>query len=168
MSQLYLSPQIRSAMQLALDGVMIDFARPCTLYFPPVMTATTFPLNTAYGGDSAWSQGMPQPAHSMQGLSPYSDSTNTIAVESTGTIQMVIYLNPSQYDSNFPKDVHRPQDVIRTRGYVSDLPSVLNCTRMETYIDVGTDHYKYKLAGRPTIPGKIVPSRFFFAWWESL
>lgn len=159
---------VQQNMQTTLDSFVINFGRSCILYYPPLLQQSTSPLNTPYGETSSWSQGNPQPVHSMQGMSPYADSVSSIAVEQTGVATMVVYWTPSKYDPDFPRDTNSPNEIIRTRGMTSDLPNVINCTRMETYRDLGTDHYKFKLVGRPIVPGKIIPSRYFFAWWQSV
>jgi hypothetical protein len=175
MSQINISfaPGVVSAIQSALDQVTNLEARACTLYFPPVPIpisgAQSF--NPPVGTDitnNTWAAGMPMPLNSQQNFNPYSDGQNIAQIEPTGTIAMVIYPNPNRFNDVFPLGERKEEGMIITRGYVSDIPKILNCTRMETFIEAGTTHYKYKLDGEPVMMGTLIPTRYFYALWQRL
>lgn len=160
---------IQSSMQETLDTIMTNVTgRQCTLYFPPVVQASSG--NLVLPADisaNTWAAGNPLPLHSQQGLTPYVDTlTPTISVEPTGIVTMVIYWKPQRFLTLFPIGERKTDGFIVTRGFATDLPAILNCTKMETFNELGTDHYQYRLAGEAVSPGKIIPNRYFFAIWD--
>lgn len=164
------APGIQSAIQSVLDRVTNLEARPCTLYFPPLPVAIsggqTFnaPVGTDITNDT-WAAGMPLPLHSQQ---PYANATNIAEVETSETIQMVIYPNPTKFNDVFPIGERKEEGLIVTRGYTSDLDKILNAVRMETFLEAGTNHYKYKLEGEPIFMGTLVKTRYFYALWSRI
>lgn len=162
---------VLSSIQTALDQTMALQEQDVVLYFPPTLQAISGSINVPAGTDwtnSVWSAGMPQPLHSQQQNNPYASQDGFMSIETTGTIRMVIYPNPTKFNNIFPPGNRLQDGMIVTRGYVSDLPSVLNATRMETYLQAGTNHYKYKLEGDPVMPGTIIPNRYFYSLWGRL
>lgn len=161
-------PGIQAQMQAALDGYMNNIGgRPCILYYPP----TPQPLPAGYSENpiadfpnSYASAGNPQWGNTLQGQSVYGGGNNFRMVESSGIVTMLVYDKPSVFNRIFPVGERHPEGSIMTRGFVSDLPNILNAVRMETYL-VGLTHYNFKLDGEPRFPGKIVPNRYFYAMW---
>lgn len=165
---------VQANIQTTLDSIMTNLeGRKCVLYFPPIPTPVsgTQSINPPIGSDisqNIWSAGMPQPMFSQQGFDPYANGTPYVEIEQSETITMIVYPNPGKFSHIFPMGERKADGLIVTRGFVTDLNKVLNCTRMETMIELGTDHYKYKLEGEPTFPSTIIQNRWFYAMWRRL
>lgn len=167
------SPGIQTSIQSTLDGIMALEGRDCILYYPPtpVSISGTQSFNPPVGTDitnNTWAAGMPLPIHSQQNFNPYADDNNIVEIEQTGIIQMVIYPNPNRFNDVFPVGERKEEGLIITRGYVSDVTKILNATRMETFLEAGNNHYKYKLEGEPVMMGTLIPTRYFYALWSRL
>lgn len=171
MSTFQLPFGMRQSFQAALDSVHIFEERNCILYYPGLPQVIdqniTIPLGSDFSSN-VWSAGMPLPFNNQQAGINYADGKNLVTVESTGIIQMIIYPNPSKFNNIFPVGERHAAGTIVTRGYVSDIPNILNCVRMQTYMEAGTDQYKYKLDGEPVMPGTLVPTRYFYALWQRI
>jgi hypothetical protein len=102
----------------------------------------------------------------MQGEAPLAEGYNQIMQEQTVIVTAAIYWKPSQFSTLFPDDFRHEDGVIQIKGFCSDLTKWLNCTRMETLNDLGTNHYTFKLLAEPVIPGKVIKSRYFYALWK--
>lgn len=167
-------PGVQSTIQTALDSIMTNVeGRQCVLYFPPTYQSIIAPTGfnpVADISNNAWTAGMPMPIYSQQGFAGgYGDASSSYAaVEITGTVTMVVYQNPALYNQVFPKGTQYEAGQIMTRGFITDLQSILNCTRMETFIELGQGHYKYKRAGEPVSPSKIIQNRWFYCLWSRL
>lgn len=161
-------PGVQLQIQTALDAVMNNIeGRNCVLYFPPTLVQISGTSST--GSDlssNVWAGGSPLPLHSQQNFSPYADSSSFMEVENTGVVTMIIYPNPQRFKDMFPAGWRKEAGSIVTRGYMSDLQKVLNCIKMQTYIEAGTKHYNYKLAGDPVMPGTIIPTRYWYGLWD--
>lgn len=167
MALLSLPAGLQASFQQALDDYMTLVAVPCILFFPPILANATYPQNPPGNlSSSTWAAGGPSPVSSWQGHNPYGDSQGIIAIESTGTVMLSIHWPISTYDPSLPQGQRFDHGFIRTRGFVTDLPNILNCTRMETYRNVGADKYGFVLDGEPTVAGKIIPGRYFYANWK--
>lgn len=162
-----LPANIRATFQQTLDDYMSIVGTPCVLFFPPIPAVGVHiqhPLGNL--SDSTWAAGGPSPLSAWQGHNPYGDGKGIIAVESTGKIILSIHWPTSVFDPSLPDGQRKNYGNITTRGFVSDLTAVLNCTRMETYKNTPTDHYSFTLDGEPTVAGKLVPGRYFYANWK--
>lgn len=158
--------QVQQNFQTAITEFLNNVvSRQCTLYYPPLQVPCPNIVTQGDFPNSYWVTGDPQYIHSQQ-LCPLCNGSNFIAQEQSFTVTMAIYQKPSQFSSKFPADFRHEEGVIQTKGFCSDLTKVLNCVRMQAYSDLGTDHYQYKLFGQPIIPGKVVPSTFFYALWK--
>lgn len=165
-------PGVQTQMQTTLDSIMSNIeGRNCILWFPPTLVPISgvAGINPAQGSEisqNVWAGGSPLPIHGQQNFNPYADDTNYMEVENTGIITMVIYPNPQRFKDIFPVGYRKEEGTIVSRGFVSDLPAVLNCIKMQTYIEAGTNHYQYRLAGEPVMPGTIIPTRYFYTLWN--
>lgn len=159
---------IQQSFREAVDTFTTNIiSRPCTLYYPPVQVPCP---NLNQPGDFAGSYaftGDPQFIHSQQ-LCPLCNGTNFIQREDSFVITMAIYWKASQFSAIFPADFRQQAGVIQTKGFCKDINTVLNCARMEAYQDLGTDHYQFKLIGEPVIPGKVIPSTYFYSLWKRI
>lgn len=113
-----------------------------------------------------WATG-PMHIYSMQN-GGYSDGNNYVTVTPTGMITMVLYDKPAQFSKLYPIGERKPEGLIVSRGFNTDLNDVLNCTKMRTNLEIGNDLYEYKLAGEPKSPGKIIQNRYWYALWERI
>lgn len=139
--------------------------RKCTLFYPPLQSPCPNLAQQGNIANSYWVTGDPQHIHTGQ-LCPLCDGQNFISVEQSVIITMAIYWKPTQFNTDFPSDNRHAEGVIQTKGFCTDLTKVLNAARMESFSDLGTDLYQFKLLGEPVIPGKIIPSRYFYALWK--
>ena len=162
---------IQAQFQSTLDSLLSTqmLGRSCILYFPPIQTpCPQAHTNVGNIDNSYWSAGNPLPINAQQPLCTYCGGNGFIAVEPTGVITQVLYWPPARYDANFPPGERHPEGPLRTKGFTTDLQAVLNCTRMEAYYELGMSHYNFKLAGDIVTPGKLVPNRYFYAWWDRI
>jgi hypothetical protein len=159
---------IQQNFQQAVDDVLNNITgrnQGCILYYPPIQTpCPNFTQNGNLSSDY-WVTGDPQWIHSQQGC-PLCNGQNFITTEQSVTITMAIYWKPSQFNKDFPADNRHAEGVIQTKGFASDLTKVLNCSRMQAFSELGTDHYQFKLLGEPICPGKVVPNRYFYSLWQ--
>ncbi len=159
---------IQSLFQETLDSLIAPtmLGQTCVLYFPPLnLPCPNAPTNVGNFSTDTWAAGNPLPVHAQD--CPLCHGENMYAVATTGSVNMIIYWFADPYKDVGVADERTEAGPIRTKGYVSDLHKILNCTYMEAYTAVGR-HYKFKLAGEPAVPGKLVPERYFFAMWNRI
>lgn len=157
---------VRQAFGSAVDSIITNInGRPCKLFYPPMQVPCPNSVNNQGNiANDEWVTGAPNWVHCQQ-LCPLCNGNNFIMQEQTTFITMVVWHKPSQFNAAFPADNRYVDGVIQTKGFTSDLSKVLNCARMETYLDSGMDHYSFKMYGEPISPGKIIKSRYFYCLW---
>jgi hypothetical protein len=138
----------------------------CVLSMPPSPTYCANCVADPIGMKSSniYITGGPQPFEDGQ-VCPVCHGDYILQVEQTKTIVMVIEWKPERFLDIMRRTVRFPQSTIQSRGFVSDLQYVQNCSHMETFLDTSTDHYTFKLRGEPIVPGRL-SRKFFYALWE--
>ncbi len=107
--------------------------------------------------------GGPIPIHSVCHLC---GDTGQRVKEVYDDIKMTIDWTPKQY--KYSGNVRIPDGAIVSRGYLSDMPKVLNCIKMQI---MDTDiavyrNYLFKLYGEPSDRFGFIPGRYFIAVWS--
>lgn len=162
-------PAFQSNAASTFDSIMgtAMLGRSCILYFPPVQEPCPLPHNTIGNISSDyWAAGNPNPVFAQQPLCVYCGGNGFVAVEPSSTITMVIKWPAATFNQQFPFGERHDEGQIITRGFVADLMSVKNCTRMEAFYEIGMRHYNFALDGEPSIGGRLVPNRYFYANWK--
>lgn len=152
--------------QCLLDMIGTDvFGVECTLYMPPIPTPCSNCVPDPIGQKSSniYLNGGPTPFENGQ-ICPMCGGVYIIAQQSTETVIFTIEYKIEKFLDILKQTIRYPQNAIQTRGFVSDMQKVLNCTDMEINRNAGVAHYRYKLSGEPLIAGKLSDDYFYAAW----
>lgn len=144
------------------------FGVPCSLKMPPLPVPCVNCVADPIGMKSSniYLNGGPVPFENGQ-ICPMCHGDYILEQEVSVSVIMVLEYKFENFLEILKRLVRYPQNTIQTRGFVSDITNVSNCSHMETRLDIGSSHYNYKLLGEPIIPGKL-SHKFFYAVWERI
>jgi hypothetical protein len=87
----------------------------------------------------------------------------------TRPIKLLISNSPSQWFVKLPVNIQSPAGTIQTKGYVADLPDVLQCRKMIVQISLEPIiRFTYELDGEPIDQGNIVQNRYWVGIWNRI
>ena len=126
-----LTPDITKIASDAIDDLIDQLGKQCTLVYPPVWTVCTNCVFDPVGDKSAnrWVSGGPIP-FTDGAVCPLCDGAGKRADETTEVITMLIANQPSHYFAKLPSNIQLPSGRIQTKGYLSDWPKVIRAKEM--------------------------------------
>lgn len=113
-----------------------------------------------------WISGGPAPFPSGQ-ICSLCSGVGTRAEQVTKTITLLCHYDPKKFVTKLPTNVEVGAGAVETKGYLTDLQSVLQSREMIIQPDLSPHiKWRYKLASEPTNPSNIIQSRYFFCIWN--
>lgn len=163
-----LSPNIVTLATDTFTDLLNQLGKPCRLIYPPKQVSCPNCVFDAVGNKSAnvWLDGGPQPFPNGQEC-PMCNGVFYAAQEVTRPITLLIAWAPAQWFVRAPNGFQIPDGMIQTKGFIADLPFVLQARQMviETPIE-GMNRYRFFLDGEPVDVSNITPGRFFVSRWR--
>lgn len=161
-----ITPAIRNLAQGAIDSMIDQLGKTCRLVFESPQTACPncfFDVRTRRSS-GVYNNTGPQPF--TRPPCPVCHGTGMIgAAETYQDVKFLIDRNPKPWQF-VDIDVTLPQGLLQTKGYIVDLPKVLQAK----YLIVDPDNSKYetnryRLWGEPMPSGNIVANRYMVCLW---
>jgi hypothetical protein len=143
------------------DAMINQWGKTCKLVYPPKYVPCS---NCEFG---TYKTGGPMPF--TFGLCPMCNSNGTKAEEVSENVILLINWRPSIWE--YPilnTNIVKPNNSIETKGFMSDLPKILQCDHLVILNVDGYKHFKFKLNGEPVDQGSVVQARYFKALWNRI
>lgn len=155
----------------ALDDIITVLGKDCVLVYPPKMTACPNCVPSPMGGQSSnrWRSGGPVPFPNT-GVCPWCNGAGRRAEEQSELVHMSCEWNPKEYKRPLEDvDVRVPYSVLKTKGYLTDLPKIVRCEYLRLQIPVeGYSVRRFKLASNPGDESNIIQGRYCVAIWTQI
>jgi len=156
---------IVDTIEESLNDLLDQLGKNCRLYYPPTFTECTNCNFDPIGNKSSnvYKHGGPVPFHAID--CPMCNGQGKKPTENYVDITMTANVKARPF--GLAANVRYPDGLVETRGYITDLPSVLQSDYMicSTLIEPYR-RYRYKLYGEPIDPFSIVPGKYFIALWQ--
>lgn len=166
-----LTPTIKSVIQQALDDLITELGKPCTLVYPPRMISCSNCRFDPIGQKSSnhWLSGGPM--QFMDGMAcPLCNGAGRIAKEVTDPISLLCNWQPKHFTVPIPNlNLRAPNSVLEIKGYLTDLPRVTRASYLifENAID-GIVRQKFQLISEGGDRSNIIQGRYFSAVMERM
>lgn len=163
-----LSAEIKQIAKDAIDDLIDQLGKDCLLVYPSVPEKCVNCIADFVGNKSSnhWTSGGPIPFPNGS-ICPMCDGEGFHFKEITKPIKLLISNNPSQWFIKVPSNVVIPDGSIQTKGYVRDLPNVLQSRKMVMQISIEPIiRFTYNLSGEPIDQGNIVQNEYWVATWN--
>ncbi len=163
-----LSNDIKQIAQNAIDDLIDQLGKDCLLSYPPFPELCNNCILDPIGNKSSnhWTNGGPIPFPNG-GICPLCNGDGYHYKEVTKSIKLLISNSPSQWFVKMPAGIQVPAGSIQTKGYVTDLPDVLQSRRLILQVSLEPMvRFTYELAGEPIDQGNIIQNRYWVAVWN--
>lgn len=141
------------------DAMISQWGKSCRLVYPPKYVECT---NCSLGH---YKTGGPMPFNF--GVCPLCNSNGTKATEVSENITMIINWMPSPFKYPLANiNIRTPSAKIESKGFIADLPKILQCDHMIILNVDGYQHFKFELEGEPGDRGSIVQGKYFTVLWN--
>lgn len=161
-----LTNDIKQIAADAIDDLIDQLGKSCTLVYPPVWTVCANCVFDPVGDKSAnrWVSGGPIPFQDGA-VCPLCSGAGKRADENTEVITMLIANQPSHFFTKLPGSLQLPSGSIQTKGYLSDWPKVIRSKEMILQKGVFPTTLRYVLKGEPIDVGNIIQARYMVCNW---
>lgn len=166
-----LDDEIRQTAQDALDDLLQSkenggLAKRCILVYPPKWVACVNCVPGPGGVSSnRWVTGGPIPFQDGS-LCPLCDGNGKRADEVTDEVYLQIASEPAHFFIRIPVHVQVPAGTIQAKGFVWDLPKVLQAQQLIVQPNELPVTYRYVMDGEPLFPGNIIQGRYWYAFFK--
>jgi hypothetical protein len=163
-----LTDDVRLIAQNAIDDLIDQLGKDCRLIYPPDWQQCANCIYDSIGEKSSniWITGGPIPFDAGS-TCPMCGGVGRRAIEKTANIRMLVQAEPSKWWVKPPFNVQVPTGMIQTKGYMSDVPRLLQSRKMIFQTDIeGIMRMRYELVGEPIDQGNIIQGRYFVALWQ--
>lgn len=154
------------------DQMIREFGKTCVLIFPPKIVDCDN-CNLTVGGNpkNIWRHGGPTPIAGNLNCGLCSGS-GKISSEVTEEIKMIVNFASTLKQNLKDRDagtISMPKSIIESRGFIYDLPKIINCLEMELQPSIHSIvKARYRLLNSPTDFFSILSDRYFMATWERI
>lgn len=163
-----ISSDIKQIAQNAIDDLIDQLGKDCLLVYPPLPESCVNCIIDPIGNKSSnhWTNGGPMPFPNGS-ICPLCNGSGYHFEETTKPIKLLISNDPSQWFVKMPAGLQVPGGTIQTKGYVSDLPDVLQARKIIVQVSLEPMiRFTYELAGEPIDQGNIIQNRYWVAMWN--
>jgi hypothetical protein len=156
--------------QLVEDGIsdLIDqLGKDCKLVYPGrTIDCNNCGLDPATRkSNNIYTLGGPQPFRNGT-ICPKCRGAGTVTTQATSIVKLLCQWNPRDFLILSP-NVEVPYSVLETKGYIKDLPNVMQADRMIFELPIQPfNAYSFVRNGEPIDPSNIVPGKFFVVQWK--
>lgn len=161
-----ISAKTRKLAADAIDDLIDQLGKEVTLTYPSV---TIDCPNCVFDPTTQRSAGIYKPGgprpFNRGTICPVCRGTGRLANQVTGKVKLLCHWDVKNF--NFPLDtIATPYSLVQTKGYMSDLPKILQSRRIVLQPPETNLSYTFELWGEPIDAGNIVPGRYFTAIWR--
>jgi len=163
-----ISDEIRSVAADAISDLIDQLGKDCNLIYPPVFESCVNCIFDEIGNKSSnhWRNGGPIPFPNGS-MCPYCNGAGQHATETFKNVKLLISAPPKEFLKSLPTTLQVPDGVISTKGFIDDLPDVLQCRKMVAQVNIqNIIKYTYELFGEPMDTNNIAQSKFWTAYWR--
>lgn len=163
-----LSDDVKSIAQDAIDDLIDQLGKDCLLVYPHLPSPCANCVFDPIGNKSSnhWNAGGPIPFPNGS-VCPLCDGNGLHFEEINKPIKLLISNSPSQFFVKMPANIIVPAGSIQTKGYIKDLPDVLQSRKLIMQVSLEPMiRYTYDLDGEPIDQGNIVQNRYWVALWN--
>jgi hypothetical protein len=161
------SADLHDLMRDACDDIIDYWGKDCLLLFPPLRSDCPNCLYNSVEGRSAnrYQAGGPFPFADGD-ICPYCEGRGWRESQTTSEIKLRIAYSPNHFFQKLPPTVQLPEGVIQTKGYLTDLPAILQAgrLRLQTNAD-GVLRREYVIFRPPQDIHDIIQGRYFTLTW---
>lgn len=163
-----ISADLKELIHEACDGVIDDWGKDCTLLFPPARQDCP---NCWYDSVHQRSSNLYQPGGPVPFepgmVCPYCEGVGWREEQVSQSVRLRIAWSPAEFFRKFPPMMILPEGAIQSKGYLTDLPRVLQSRRLlvETSISPVIQAI-YELWTEPADSHDLVQGRYFVATWR--
>ncbi len=162
-----ITEEIRDIARDGIDDMIDQLGKDCKLVYPSVKTDCPNCVfdPTTNRSTGRYKTGGPRPFPNGT-ICPVCRGAGRLDSTETDIIRMLCKWNPKEFIP-LAGSLQLPNSIVRTKGYITDLPKVLRSKKMilqlpiEPYI-----RYTFDLQGEPIDAGNIVQGRYFIAIWK--
>lgn len=162
-----LTDDIKQIAEFAIDDLIDQLGKTCRLIYPPIASPCVNCLFDPIGNKSSntWTNGGPIPFENGS-TCPMCDGSGLHFNSMTKDIKVLVANSPKDFFQKLPAHIQLPDGSIQTKGYMKDLPDVLQTRKMVFQLDIeGLIKYTYELLGEPIDQGNIVQGKYWVANW---
>lgn len=161
-----LTQDIKTIASEAIDDLINQLGKPCTLIYPPVWHPCENCVYDIIGQKSSnrWISGGPIPFQDGA-VCPLCGGAGKRADEVTETITMLVENKASAF-YKLPTNIQLPAGSIQTKGFLSDWPKVIKAQQCIVQNGVFPATLRYVLAGEPIDIGNIIQGRYMICLWK--
>jgi hypothetical protein len=163
-----ITDDIRSLAQSAIDSMLNQLGKPCKLIYEPVRTpCNNCFLDTTTNLSSGQYNGT-GPMSFTRGKCPVCGGSGYLPgeTERSDVVTMTVIWKPNVY-KYFAPNVQLPDSLIVLKGYVTDLPKVLQAKYViPDYLNQVYQSSRFVLFEAPHPQGSIVKNRYFRSFWK--
>lgn len=163
-----LSDDIKLIAEYAIDDLIDQLGKTCQLIYAPTPSPCPNCVFDPIGNKSSntWINGGPIPFENGSDC-PSCNGQGLHFTSLTKSVKLLIANSPKDFFQRLPANVQLPSGSIQTKGYMRDLPDVLQTRKMVVQLDIqGLIRYTYELAGEPIDQGNIVQGKYWVANWS--
>jgi hypothetical protein len=162
-----LTDDIKQIAEFAIDDLIDQLGKTCKLVYAASPSPCPNCIFDPIGNKSSntWISGGPIPFENGS-TCPHCDGTGLHFTTVTKDIKVLVANSPKDFFQKMPANIQIPAGTIQTKGYMKDLPDVLQTRKMIFQLDVqGLVKYTYELSGEPIDQGNIVQGKYWVANW---
>jgi hypothetical protein len=163
-----LSADVKKIAQDAIDDLIDQLGKDCLLLYPALPEICENCVLDPIGNKSSnyWINGgaIPFPNGS---ICPSCNGSGYHFKQITKPIKLLIGNSPAEWFVKMPSNLQVPAGMIQTKGYVSNLPDVLQSRKLIVQISLEPMvRFTYELYGEPIDQGNIVQNRYWVGMWS--
>ena len=164
-----LTSDILSPTQQLFDDIINEMGRDCKIYYPPNVIAATQttvlkPVGQASQNSVLTGGSNPFPSESISAVEGGQGQES----ETFDTVKLLLHYNPSHFGQMKLDQTRLDKGLVKTGGFLVDLPKILQCAYLMDNTMDGYGHFKYRLCEKPISNNNIVQGRYFEALWERI
>ncbi|MBY0525609.1 MAG: hypothetical protein K2R98_19545 [Gemmataceae bacterium] len=159
---------IRADFQAAGDDLINEWGKVCRLYYPPRQVQCPNCVYDPIGKKSSnhWLDGGPS-FFPLGSMCPMCEGAGTHSEQATEDVKLLCVWSPKDFFVPGPRNIVVPEGRIQTKGFMTDLPKVLQCTEMVVQANLEQMlRARFRRAGEPVDPSSICQGRYFVTNWD--
>lgn len=167
MARFDLTQKQRDGLIRVQDDIITKLGKLCKLFYQPKLVDCSncnLPAIDDYAGN-IWTHG--GPLRVDQAGCNFCGGTGKIAQEYTENITLTIDWAPKAFKN--ANNVAIPFAFIGTRGYITDLPKIQKCIKLQVALPLqGYIIAEYALQGEAFDANNVIQGRYFIAYWNRI
>lgn len=154
---LELPAELRTTINSVFDEMITEWGKDCLLIYPVKQVVCSCGGNFRASGNKVTK---------ISSTCSLCNDSGFREEETTTVIKMSVIDNPANFSNKFPRNMQIPDGTIETKGFVADLPKVMQATHLivQPSVDIGIQ-WKYSKFSEPKDIYNIAQNRYFYLHW---